>query len=85
MAILLELPAEVEANLAARAEERGMDLAAFVKKVLEEQASGYVRAHPPMTGKEKAAAFRAWAESFPPGLPVLTLEQISRESMYEED
>jgi hypothetical protein len=85
MAITLELPAEVEANLAARAEERGMDLTAFVKKVLEEQASGYVRVHPPKTGKEKAAAIRAWAESFPPGLPVLTLEQVSRESMYEED
>lgn len=38
-----------------------------------------------LTGPEKAEAFEAWAKSFPPNLPILTLESISRESIYQQD
>ena len=34
---------------------------------------------------EKAAAFRAWAESHPRGLPLLSDEAISRESIYSDE
>ena len=50
----------------------------------------------PLTGKdesnleelspaEKAAAFRAWAESHRRGLPLLSDEAISRESIYSDE
>ena len=34
---------------------------------------------------EKAAAFRAWAESHSRGLPLLSDEAISRESIYSDE
>lgn len=34
---------------------------------------------------EKAAAFKAWAESHPRGLPLLSDEAISRESIYSDE
>jgi len=34
---------------------------------------------------EKAKAVRAWANSFPPDVPVLSLEDVSRESVYRRD
>jgi hypothetical protein len=39
----------------------------------------------PLSPTEKAAAFRAWAESHPRGLPLLSDEAISRESMYSDE
>jgi hypothetical protein len=38
-----------------------------------------------LTGAEKARAFRVWAKSFPSDLPVLSLEDVSRESIYRQD
>jgi hypothetical protein len=40
---------------------------------------------PELSPAEKAAAFRAWAESHPRGLPLLSDEAISRESMYSDE
>lgn len=43
------------------------------------------REESPLSPIEKAAAFRAWAESHPRGLPLLSDEAISRESMYSDE
>jgi hypothetical protein len=40
---------------------------------------------PKLSPAEKVAAFRAWAESHPRGLPLLSDEAISRESMYDDE
>lgn len=40
---------------------------------------------PELSPAEKAAAFRAWAESHPHGLSLLSDEAISRESMYSDE
>ena len=42
-------------------------------------------AYKTLTGPEKAAAFRAWVNSFPANLHVLSLDDISRESIYRRD
>jgi hypothetical protein len=42
------------------------------------------RAHSPV-GVEKAKALRAWANSFPDDLPVLSLDDVSRENIYGRD
>lgn len=39
----------------------------------------------PLSPTEKATAFRAWAESHPRGLPLLSDEVIGRESMYNDE
>lgn len=43
------------------------------------------REQPALSAAEKAAAFRTWAESHRRGLPLLSDEAISRESMYGDE
>ncbi len=85
MTLTLEIPPETEANLTARAQAEGLALEQFLRNLLVREAAEPIPNVPQMTGKEKAAALRAWANSFPPGLPVLSLEDMSREKMYERE
>jgi hypothetical protein len=86
MTITLELPPEAEARLVARARASGLSLERFIENVLERETpvSG-ANGSASLTGGEKAKAFRAWANSFPADLPVLSLEEVSRESIYRRD
>jgi hypothetical protein len=84
--ITLDLRPEAEANLAARARATGLSLESFIESVLEcEAAVADTNGCPSLTGAEKAGAFRTWAKSFPADLPVLSLEDVSRESIYRRD
>ena len=85
MTLKLEIPPETEANLIARAQADGLPLEKFLSNLLVREAAEPVLDVRPLTGKQKAVAFRAWAKSFPQGLPVLSLEEISREKMYQRD
>ena len=86
MTITLELPPEAEANLAARARAIGLSLEHFIETVLErEAAAASTNGSPSLTGGEKARAFRTWAKGFPADLPVLSLEDVSRENIYRRD
>lgn len=86
MAVTLNIKPGLEQRLAARARAIGLPLERFVEDVLEREAtaSGSNGSHS-LTGPEKAQAFRAWANSFPADLPVLSLEDVSRESIYHRD
>jgi hypothetical protein len=54
-----------------------MPVQRFVEDVLEREArSATANAPHPLTGSEKAKAFRHWASSFPADLPVLTLQDV---------
>ena len=78
MTITLELPPEMEASLVVRAPAIDLPLER------EATASG-TNGSQSLTGGEKAKAFRASANSFPADLPVLSLEDVSRESIYRRD
>jgi hypothetical protein len=86
MTITLELPPDAEANLVAQAQAVGLSLERFIEYVLEREATacGANGSHS-LTGVEKATAFRAWANSFSADLPVLYLEDVSRENVYRRD
>ena len=82
----IDIRPELEAKLAAHARAIGMPVQRFVEDVLEREArSATANAPPPLTGSEKAKAFRNWASSFPADLPVLTLHDVSRENLYRRD
>jgi hypothetical protein len=85
MTLKLEIPPETEANLIARAQADGVPLEEFLMNLLVREAVQPVRDERPLTGRQKAVAFRAWANSFPLGLPVLSLEDIRGEKMYQRD
>jgi hypothetical protein len=82
----LNIKPSLEARLAARARATGQPLERFIEDVLERETT-VPGANSPraLTGSEKARAFRTWANGFPAGLPVLSLEDVSRESIYRQD
>lgn len=85
MTVNVTIRPEVEARLVARARCIGESLEAFIQRLLENEAAVDASSSRVMTGPEKAEAFEAWTKSFPSKMPVLSLEDISREKMYERD
>jgi hypothetical protein len=82
----LKIEPDVEAELVARALADGQSLEDFIRSFLErEAASSALNRASQISPSDRARAFRAWAESFPPDLPVLNLEDISRENIYGRD
>ncbi|MGA3189670.1 MAG: hypothetical protein ABSF22_21395 [Bryobacteraceae bacterium] len=74
MTLTIELPAEIEANLVAKAEAQGLPLPQYVANLLRRQV---------LSPEERAAA---WLESVKglPHTPPLSDEAISRESLYPD-
>jgi hypothetical protein len=86
MTVNLNIKPGLEARLVARARAIGLSLERFIENVLEREAtaSGTNGSHS-LPGGDKAKAFRGWANSFPAELPVLSLEDVSRESVCRRD
>jgi len=86
MTLNLNIKPDLEARLVAEARTAGQPLERFIEDVLEREtaAPGANGSHA-LTGCEKARAFRKWANSSPAALPVLSLEDVSRESIYRRD
>jgi hypothetical protein len=78
MTVTIELSPDIEAGLAALAKAHGLALPQYVQRVLEERIS--VRA-PGLAPAERAAAWRASADSLPLS-PPLSDAAISRDSIY---
>jgi hypothetical protein len=86
MTVSVQIKPEVEARLVARARSIGESLEGYIQRLLEKDAivpEG--NGSPALTGAQKAAAFRSWAKSFPASLPILSLEDVSRERIYHQD
>jgi hypothetical protein len=86
MTVNLKIKPGIEAQLAGRARAIGLSLESFIENVLErEAAASGTNVSSLLSGAEKAKAFRTWAKSFPADLPVLSLEDVSHESIYRRD
>jgi hypothetical protein len=81
MSVTIDLPPEIEANLAAQAAARGVPLAEHLRHLLAAQA-GPGKATP-KTPAERARFWRESAKGVPDTQP-LSDEAISRESIYAE-
>jgi hypothetical protein len=81
MSVKIELPPEIEANLAAQAAAQGMSLPEYLQHLLEEQA-GAPKSNR-MTPQERATFWRESVKGLPHTKP-LSDEAISRESIYAE-
>lgn len=79
---MLNVSAETERTLSALAEKRGLSVDAYLWELLNTRAEA-VQGGGPVTGKEKAAEFVAWAETFP-DTPLLSDDAISREGLYPD-
>jgi hypothetical protein len=79
MSVKIELPPEIEANLAAQAAAQGIPLPEYLRHVLEEQASA--GAGNSLLPEERATVWRESVKGLPDTKP-LSEEAISRESIY---
>jgi hypothetical protein len=79
LSLTLNLPPEAEAELQRRAERSGKSIEEFVIFMAGITPPGEEEKRSP---EERAAAFRAWAESHR-DTPPLSDYAVSRESMYE--
>ena len=86
MTLSVDIKPELEERLVARAHSHGQSLEGYIQRLLENEAGApEANGSRVLTGVEKAAAFEAWAKSFPANLPTLSLESISREEIYQRD
>lgn len=65
------------------AQKHRKTLEEYARYVLERETAS-VASSTELTKAEKIKAFEEWMESLDPTIPVLSDEQISRESVYEE-
>ena len=86
MALMVQLPPELEKRLRTEAAQQGVSTAAYVRDVLERvfATSGQSPLWMTATKDEWLSAFNAWMDSHDPTLPPLSEEAVSRESIYGE-
>lgn len=77
----IDVSPEVERGLISLALERGLTVHEYLQEILSREAKPVPTAAG--SGDERAAAFIAWADSFPDA-PPLSDEAISRSSMYPD-
>ncbi|MBM3727168.1 MAG: hypothetical protein FJW40_17315 [Acidobacteria bacterium] len=85
MTVNVNIRPELEARLTAHALSVGESLESFIQRLLESEAAKEATGSRVPSGREKAEAFEAWTKTFPPDMPVLSTEDVSREKMYERD
>jgi hypothetical protein len=74
MTVTIEVPADIEASLAAKAEALGLPLPEYVTNLLRKSI---------LTPEERAAAWRESAKNLPP-TPTLSDEAMSRDAIYSD-
>ena len=85
MSIQIELRPEIEAELAAQAQKKGVPVIQYVQRILEQHVPG-LPLESAMTPEQRAKAFDDWADSFPYRRSTpLSDDAISRDSLYQED
>ncbi len=78
-----EISPETINALRSLAQKNGKSLEEYARVILERETEK-VSEEKELTNAEKIKAFDEWMNSLDPNTPVLTDEQISRESIYEE-
>ena len=82
MTITLELPRELETKIKQNASRKGMPVEEYVLQTLQAQPAQDYGLQSRLTPEEWIAAFHEWIEDQPKNMPVLSDEDISRESIY---
>jgi len=85
MTLTLNLPPEKEAAFNAQARARGLSLEQWMLELADQSVQPVSIAHLQKTNPEEwARHFDAWVDSHSPDPPVLSDEDMSRESIYPD-
>ena len=82
MTLTIPLTPDEETRLIEKAKAEGLTPEEVVRQAIQPILGP---ATPDSTGRARAAAFRRWTDSFPAGLPVLSLDDVSRENLHGRD
>lgn len=85
MTVTLDLPPEKEAAFKAQAQACGLSLEQWMLQVAGQHVKPVSIVHLQRTDPEEwARQFDAWLDSHDPNTPVLSLEAMSRDSIYPD-
>lgn len=85
MTVTLDLPPEKEAVFKAQAQSRGLSLEQWMLEAADQHVHPVSIAQLQKTNpREWARHFDAWVDSHRPGIPVLSDEAMSRETIYPD-
>lgn len=86
MTLTLNLTPDKTARLQEQARQAGLPLEDYVQQVLEQTTlpAAPPTEHTAEIWAEKAARFRRWADSQDRTIPVIPMEALDREHLYEE-
>lgn len=84
MPSIIEVQPDVAAKIAMQAQARGISIESYLRSLVEEKEIASVSSSA-QTPTERAAAFRAWADSHKSDAPPLSDEAISRDSIYTRE
>jgi hypothetical protein len=88
MTVTIQLPPEIEQELVATAESRGVSVDNLVEALVRQYASGFPLLAPTrpsgLSPEEWVREFRAWVHSHTSDAPLLSDEAISREFIYRD-
>jgi len=85
MTITFELPSEVEARLVEEAKAKGVSIDQIVKHYLVRRAQTSPHATSQLTPEELDCALEEAADLIPEGIPPLSDEAMSRETIYTRE
>ena len=80
---MLEVEPEVASKIKARARERGVSVAVYLRELVAESLGESVY-RSDLTSQERVRLLREWAAGHNVNTPLLSDDEISRESIYAE-
>lgn len=85
MTITVDLPEELEAQLTAGAQARGLSLSAYVREFLQQSTHAAPLEPSRLSATEIDRLFDEAADLVPPDAPVISDAAMSRESLYSRE
>ena len=83
MSTMLEVEPEVASRIQARARERGVSVAVYLRELIEGKTGGFETGEN-FSSDERVRLLREWASSHRLNSPLLSSEAINRETIYSE-
>jgi len=83
MPTMLEVELEVASKIQARARERGVSVDVYLRELIDQKGNESESSNG-LSSQERVRSLREWATGHSTNTPLLSVHEISRESIYRE-
>ena len=80
---MLKVDPEVASKIQARARERGVSVDVYLRELIDQEGAESERSNG-LSSQERVRLLREWASGHSTNTPLLSDDEISRESIYQE-